>query len=402
MALPQDTLSIKKGSTIIVMTRDNELPILIIGAGIGGLVAALALQQAGFAVRVFERAYEIREVGAGLTLWPNAVKVLQRLGLDEMLRDLGLPETAMSGFYSAQGKLLASLSPAEIEDKLGAPTIVIHRAEFQAALREKVGPDALQLGARFVAFEQDENGITASFADRQRVRGRLLIGADGIHSSIRQQLFPQSIPRYAGYTAWRGVAAAVPQMIGEFWGRGLRFGIAPLSRERVYWFASRNASENATETSEGRREELLAMFKYWHPAITTLIEATPVEEILHNDIYDLKPLSHWSEGRVVLLGDAAHAMTPNMGQGACQALEDAFVLAQALWHTQSIAEALHVYQQKRLARANMVITRSRQIGIIGQWEHPFACWLRDRALMLTPRHLLIRQLASVASHTPGE
>lgn len=306
------------------MTRDKGLPILIIGAGIGGLATALALQQAGFSVRVFERASEVRDVGAGLTLWPNAVKVLQRLGLDEMLRDLGLPETAMSGFYSAQGKLLAPLSPAEIEDKLGAPTIVIHRAEFQAALREKVGSDALQLGARFVAFEQDENGVTVSFADGQQVRGHLLIGADGIHSSILQQLFPQSIQRYAGYTAWRGVAAAVPQMIGEFWGRGLRFGIVPLSRERVYWFASCNAPENATEAPEGRREELLAMFKGWHPAITTLIEETSVEEILRNDIYDLKPLSHWSEGRVVLLGDAAHAMTPNMGQGACQALEDAF------------------------------------------------------------------------------
>lgn len=382
-------------------TKNNGLPILIIGAGIGGLSTALALQQAGFAVRVFERAKQIREVGAGLTLWANAVRVLLDLGQADLVQRLALAETTLSGFYTAHGKPLVLFPPQATEKHLGEPTVVIHRAEFLAALRDQVQPDTICLDKQFVGFEQDEVGVTACFADGERIRGSVLIGADGIHSRVRQQLFPQhSQPYYVGYTAWRGVATGVhSSLMGELWGCGMRFGIVPLTQGRVYWFATRNTPENAAEHPQGRQKELLELFQGWHPSVIELIEATEASTILRNDIYDLQPLSSWSKGRVTLLGDAAHAMTPNMGQGACQALEDAWVLADTLRRTQPDAQALLTYQRKRLAHANMVATRSQQIGNVAQWEHPLACWFRDHLLMLTPPRLLIEQMKPVMAHT---
>jgi FAD-dependent urate hydroxylase len=378
-------------------TKNNDLPILIIGAGIGGLSTALALQQAGFAVRVFEQTKQIREVGAGLTLWANAVRVLLDLGQADLVQRLALPETTLSGFYTARGKPLLLFPPQTVEAQFGEPTVVIHRAEFQAALRDQVQPDTICLDKHFIGFEQDEAGVTACFADGERIRGSLLIGADGIHSRVRQQLFPQqSQPHYAGYTAWRGIATGVDSSImGELWGCGMRFGIVPLTQGRVYWFATRNAPENAVENPQGRQKELLELFQGWHPSVISLIEATEASTILRNDIYDLQPLASWSMRRVTLLGDAAHAMTPNMGQGACQALEDAQVLADTLRQSQPDAQALLSYQQKRLARASMIVTRSRQIGTVAQWENSLACWLRDHLLMLIPPRLLIEQLKPV-------
>ncbi len=382
-------------------TQEQDFPILIIGAGIGGLATALALQQAGFAVQIFERTKEIRESGSGLTLWANAVRVLQELGLADLVQQLARqPEPTRAGFYTMRGKQLVQLPPQAVEEQCGGPTIAIHRAELQAALRERLAPGTLVLDRQLIDFEQDTTGVTACFARSERVRGSLLIGADGIHSQVRHLLFPQSQLRYVGYTVWRGIATGVtPQLMGELWGRGKRFGIVPLSEERIYWYATCNTQENAAERPEGRQKELLDLFKGWHPVASTLINATEDSAILRNDIFDLQPLTHWSKGRVTLLGDAAHAMTPNMGQGACQALEDALILARTLRHAHSLENALDVYQQKRLARANMVVMSSHRIGSVAQWEHPLACWLRDCLLALTPPQMLLKQFKPVASYT---
>jgi len=381
--------------------QKQDFPILIIGAGIGGLAAALALQKAGFAVQIFERTKEIREVGAGLTLWPNAVRVLQELGLADLVHQLiQQPVPVRAGFYTMRGKQLVQLPPQVVEEQCGGPTIAIHRAKFQAALQERLAPDTLVLDRQLIDLEQDTAGVTARFAQGERVRGILLIGADGLHSQVRQMLFPQSHPRYAGYTAWRGIATSVtPPLVGEFWGRGKRFGIVPLTEKHVYWYATCNTPENAAESPERRQKELLELFKGWHPVVSTLINATEASTILRNDISELRPLTCWSKGRVTLLGDAAHAMTPNMGQGACQALEDALILARTLQHASSLENALDVYQQKRLARANMVVMMSHRMGSVAQWEHPLACWLRDSLLALTPPKMLLKQFKPVASYT---
>ena len=306
-------------------------PVIIIGAGIGGLATALAMKRAGISARVYERVESLEEVGAGLTLWANAVKALHKLGLAEVTTSaFNLADGAL---YSWQGARLSSIPARQLQRRFGAPNLAVPRADLQAALLAAVGPEMVELNSQCISFEQDQTGVTVELAGQRQVRGRALIGADGIHSVVRAHLFGSEKPRYAGYTAWRGVTTpppAIEMLVGEFWGRGARFGLVPLTGGRYYWFATRNAREGEQEHHEGRKQEVLKLFGNWYSSIPTIIAATPEDAILRNDIYDRPPLIHWTRGRVTLLGDAAHPMTPNLGQGACQALEDALVLAHSL------------------------------------------------------------------------
>ena len=378
----------------------NKKPVIIIGAGIGGLATAIALRQAGFEVEVFERVSEMKGVGAGLSLWPNAVKVLYKLGLEQVVQSYDISEMA-GGFYNRRGEVLATTSTTELKERFGVTSIALHRAELQAAMLEKADPEIVHLGQQLVRFEQHSGGVTAFFADGQQLEGSLLIGADGLHSVVRGQLFGFEKPRYAGYTAWRGVTTQPHQDLlpGELWGQGQRFGMVPLSQGRAYWFATKNGPEGGIDKAGERKPELLELFKDWHPAVRNVIEATPEEAILQNDIYDRKPSKSWSVGRITLLGDAAHPMTPNMGQGACQALEDAIVLADCLKNqTEDIPAALGRYQEQRLAHTSLVVTRSWRIGKIAQVANPVACWLRDTTLKLAPPSLQMKQLEPVVGH----
>lgn len=379
-----------------------ETEAIIVGAGIGGLATAIALQQRGIAVQVFDRVPEFQEVGAGLSLWPNAVKALKLLGLHEVLQKLQVPETN-GGIYSWQGRELFSVSTAELHRRFNAATIVVHRAELQAAMLAKLGKDLIHLNYKFTKFEQDSDGVTAFFENGEYVRGKVLIGADGIRSQVRQQLLGTIPLRYAGYSAWRGVTTKPDQpiLIGEFWGRGARFGITPLSQNRVYWFAAKDATENQPDKAIGRKAELLETYGNWQSSIPAVIAATPENAILHNDIYDFKPLNNWTRGMVTLLGDAAHAMTPNLGQGACQALEDAVVLAECLAAIGDKSQALQKYQQLRLKRTSNIVRQSRLIGAVAQWRNPVAAQIRDEGFHLLPKSIKIRQMASIIGYELG-
>lgn len=373
---------------------------IIIGAGIGGLATALALRQAGVDAVIYERTGEIREVGAGLSLWPNAIKALNKLGMGEAIRAMSIPQLG-GGIHTKRGELLVGQSGEALRQRYGMPVVVAHRAELQAALAQAVPADIVHLGVQLTGFEQDADGIMARFADGQTVRGDVLIGADGIKSAVRGQLFPTSTPRYAGYTAWRGVAAFAsdPEATywGESWGHGERFGLAPLSNGRAYWFATQNAPEGKIIPVGERKAYLQQLFRGWHDPIEQLIANTDEAAILHNDIYDIAPLKSWVQGRAALLGDSAHAMTPNLGQGACQAIEDAVVLGRALRGTTDVLGALRAYETGRLERANGILTQSQRIGMVGQWSNPAACWVRDR-LTKASAGLQTRQLDRVAGY----
>ena len=377
------------------------------GAGIGGLTAAIALRRAGFEVAVFERAAELREVGAGLLLAANAQKALGKLGLADAVARLGTPASAAE-IRSWRGEVLASIPAAELEKRVGAPSAAVHRADLQALLVREVGEGRLRLGAEVQGFEQDESGVRAFLSGGSEERADILLGADGLHSKTRAVLFGPEKPRYAGYTAWRAVAEPGEELLPwgrgfESWGRGARFGCAHIGKGRVYWFATQNASEGAKDgtpgTPDGPKARLLRLFGSWHQPIGELIEATDEHAILRTDIYDREPLGeHWGEGRVTLLGDAAHPMTPNLGQGACQAIVDAVVMALCLHEVGATAEALRRYERLRSERAAMVVRRSRRVGRIGQLENPLLCRLRDRALAMAPPKLQLRQLEEVIGY----
>ncbi|OJV94205.1 MAG: hypothetical protein BGO39_11985 [Chloroflexi bacterium 54-19] len=372
---------------------------IIAGGGIGGLAAGIALEQAGWQVSVFEQAAEFKAIGAGLTIWPNAVKALYTLGLREDLEKMGVSEFA-GGFFTEKGELLAKISYAGILERYGAPILAVHRADLLDALLNKLGKDRLRLGAKLLDFSQDEKGVTANFSNGETAQADVLIGADGIHSKVRKKLFGHKPLNYSGYTAWRGVAPTPkkPFEAGETWGKGRRFGLVPLNGEAVYWFATDNRPEGEPHDPAHRQEELLTLFDGWRFPVKELIATTPAANILRNDIFDLPPLDKWTVGRVTLLGDAAHAMTPNLGQGACQAIEDAVVLAGCLDQSAEVPLALEHYEELRRGRTTRITRQARQVGAVGQWRNPALVWLRKQlARLLLPR-LQDRQLAPILNY----
>jgi 2-polyprenyl-6-methoxyphenol hydroxylase-like FAD-dependent oxidoreductase len=376
---------------------------LIIGGGIGGLSAAIALRGVGIDTTVYERSRELREIGAGLSLWPNALAALDRLGLGDAVRRVGPPGQIAGALRNPAGKALQRVS----RDTQVTMT-VLHRAELQTLMLAMLPRDVVCLGAACTGFEQDAEGVTAHFAGQLPARGDVLIAADGIRSVIRGQLHGGQPPRYAGYIAWRGVTEfdLPPHDSGETWGRGTRFGMIPMNRGRVYWFAVANAPEltSAEERDPlpGRKERLLTRFRGWHAPIEALIASTEETAILVNDIADLPPLKSWGAGRVTLLGDAAHATTPNLGQGGCQAIEDAVSLAYHLTHAADVVPALAAYEAERIPRTTRISQLSRQLGAVAQWQNPLLCRVRDFVMGIAPASLQERQLASVVTYPePG-
>jgi 2-polyprenyl-6-methoxyphenol hydroxylase-like FAD-dependent oxidoreductase len=355
---------------------------VIIGGGIGGLSAAIALRRVGIETVVCEQADALREIGAGLSLWTNAVKALRKLGVGNAVLAAG---SILERFEARTwlGEILTETSFGDLGRKLGAPSVFIHRAELLRGLGLFIDQSLVRCGARCVAFEQHSLGVTASFADGQKAEGDFLIGADGLHSVIRRKLLGESKPRYAGYVCWRGLAQFVHQEFPagygfESWGPGRRFGMHHCGQGRVYWYATKNLPEGMPAAEAGHQAEVLASFEDWHTPILRVIRATDSAAILRNDIVDRIPVKHWGRGRVTLLGDAAHPSTPDLGQGACQAIEDAVMLASCLSTASDVPSALRSYEGQRLTWTADVTNQSWLIGKMCQWENPMACWLRNK------------------------
>jgi 2-polyprenyl-6-methoxyphenol hydroxylase-like FAD-dependent oxidoreductase len=271
--------------------------VVVAGGGIGGLTATIALRRAGFEVVVFERATELREVGAGLLLAANAQKALAKLGLAEAVARLGTPASA-GEIRSWRGHVLASIPAAELEKKIGTLSAAVHRADLQALLVREVEEGTLRLGTEVEAFEQDESGVRVLFADGGQESADILIGADGLRSRVRARLFGPKEPRYAGYTAWRAVVEPNEDLLSwgagfESWGRGARFGCVHVGRGRVYWFATANAPEGGKDgppgSPAGAKATLSHLFSGWHRPVVDLVEAAEEDTILRTDIYDREP-----------------------------------------------------------------------------------------------------------------
>lgn len=370
--------------------------IIIIGGGVGGLCAAIALRQIGIDAQVHERADLLGDVGAGLVVWSNAIRALRALGLaDEVIQAGAVLQRAE--ISTAPGKVLQRADLSLHKKMYGEPTVAIHRAALRRILLARLPANAIHLNQKCARTSQDPTGAVAHFEDGSSARADLLVGADGIRSAVRAGLFPDTRLRYSGYTAWRGVVQTKDEsalgITSETWGRGQRFGIVRMDAERVYWFATANTPAGNLVPQNQRKTALLKQFGNWHNPIPALLANTPPEAFLQNDIYDIPPMKKWSEGRIVLLGDAAHATTPNMGQGACMAMESALVLARCLADGSSHAQALASYQNLRQPRARWVTTQSWRIGQAGQIANPLVCAARDFVFSRLPARFTNAQMA---------
>jgi 2-polyprenyl-6-methoxyphenol hydroxylase-like FAD-dependent oxidoreductase len=380
---------------------------IIIGGGIGGVAAAVALERVGVECDIFEQAEEMREVGAGLSIWTNAWQALEILGAGRTLLTLG-SKAARLETRTSDGRVLGALPLAELEKRLGVPAfVVVPRRELLRELTRLVDKERTHCRARCVGVEERAGGVIARFADGRQAEAGLLVGADGLHSVVRSHLHGNVKPRYAGYTCWRGMAAceakALPLTTGfEAWGPGARFALHHCGPDRVFWYATHNAPEGSPDPPDGRKAEVRRLFRTWHQPIPEAIEATLETEILRNDIVDRKPLSRWGRDRMTLLGDAAHPTTPNLGQGACQALEDAVVLADCWRQCREVEPALRRYEQERQRRTAAITRASWRLGKICQWENPPACWLRNSLTQLMPARSNLRFMERFVCHElPG-
>jgi 2-polyprenyl-6-methoxyphenol hydroxylase-like FAD-dependent oxidoreductase len=362
--------------------------ILIIGAGIGGLATAIALQQAGFEAAIYENASALRGIGAGISLWSNATAVLEKLGL--------LDEAVSKSAVFNSVKILNERGELLLQTNIGnypTPAICIHRADLIDLLRHNCAHGTIHLDKNFERFEQTETSVTAFFEDGTSAAGDILIGADGIHSRVRAQIKGDAKPVYRGYTVWRSTvefdaAGLDVDSPSETFGAGKRVGLVPIGKNRFYWYATNNQPENSILQSIERKTQLLDFFHDWHAPIPQIIAATNAEDILQNDCYDRLPEHGWSTGRVCLIGDAAHPTTPNLGQGGCMALEDAIVLTKCLQNSPAASEAFREFEALRFARTKFIIERSLLLGRVGQWQNLLAVFLRDTLTRFTPEKSL--------------
>ncbi len=345
------------------------LRIAVIGGGIGGLTAALSLRQAGFDVDVYEQAPELTEIGGGINMGPNAVRVLQRLGLGPGLDREGIRPIGTHQRRWQDGSTLqkAPLNP-RCEELYGAPHMTIHRADLLAVIAAGFPPHRVHLGHRLVGFAEAGDGVAAWFDNGARITVDVLVGADGIHSSVRATLFGEAAPEFAGCVAYRGL---VP--VARIADLGLELGsqswLGP-GGHFVHYFVSRGRLLNFvgwTEHDTWNREDwtdratiarALAAFEGWHPQVRRIIEAADTCFIWA--LFDRDPLPRWSVGRTTLLGDSCHPMYPFMGQGAAQAIEDGAALAACLKAAGDgdPAAALRRYETLRLPR----VTRLQQMS----------------------------------------
>ena len=374
---------------------------LIAGAGISGLATGIALRQAGFDVEIFERSPALQEIGAGLMIWPNGSRALQALDVDVdalTVRKLSI--------CTSSGRRLQDYPLEAISQRFGFPPAFVHRADLQAALASRFGDEAVYLGADVKEFEQRGDGVQVALADGRNFTGDLLVGADGLRSAVRRKLLADGDPTYLGSTVWRGVVSgkgvAIEEGSGINWvGRGAEFLAFQLRGDQIYWAGVTKEPRGEKAGAEGHKADLLARFGEWAQPIPQLIAVTADAAILRNDMYDRRPVRRWSGGRVVLVGDAAHPMTPNAGQGACQALADAAVLGDSLRRAPDLAAGFAMYERRRMRRANRVVAMSRQGTRSVQFQSSILCGLRDGVGTLVARLLFLRMLDGVLSPEPS-
>lgn len=367
---------------------DRQQRIAIVGGGIGGLCLGACLRMQGFNnFVIYEQAEAFREVGAAISCWPNALRVIDKLGaMGSLMEVSGIMKRAY--IKDSTGKILQ-----QMEMDYEYPAICLHRADLLQTLLDLIPEQALKTAHKLTSIEQDKNSVSLCFSNGEKARADVAIAADGINSRIRQLMFDGKKPVFRGYNIWRGVVNLEHDFHhsgSETWGEGARVGLVPIKNGDIGWWATCNETVDTQEDEQIAREKLMQVFGKWHSPIPKVIEKT--ENIIKNGIFDRPPRKGWAKGRVILLGDAAHPTTPNLGQGACMAIEGSYLLAACLACYDRPQKAAQIYEHLHFKRTRKVIRESLFNGIVGQIQNPFMRSLRNNIVSALPEKMAAKSL----------
>lgn len=362
------------------------------GAGIAGLSSAIMLEKLGFETVVYEAGDCVRGIGAGMGFASNAMKALEYLGMSNEVLSIS---NHLQDFMICddKGHSILQADTERIKKIYHTDNYAIHRADLHKYLSGKISYDKIFLNKKLERFQQESDRVILFFEDGTQSVADFLIGADGVNSKIRQQLLPCSKPRFAGYWCWRGTVNHNFNRLNkstEVWGKNGRFGITPLTGQRIYWYACIN-TDLKDEIKDYNLNDLKKRFKNYFPLVNEVLNLTREENLISSPIVDITPITHYNFGNILLIGDAAHATTPNMGQGACMALEDAAVLQDEL-NKNDIKTAFANFEKRRLKRTHYIIKTSWLAGKIAQSENSLTIFFRNNLLRLLPDYISQHQL----------
>ena len=371
---------------------------LIVGAGIGGLSAAIALRQAGWRIRIFERAPSPRELGFGVALAPNAVAALAELGVADIVLARGHAPALIRGeMRRMDGTVFkrAAIAPREM---LGGPLMVALRPALHGALLDAVGPDVIALGAEATGFDATDGRATLHLAGGEKIEGDLLVGADGIHSAIRRVLHPsEPPPRFSGIVAVRGVVHGVSDSLADltavyYLDAGVESVLIRASDTGLYWFLAL-AQGLVPDGMQDPAAILAQMAPRFDDTFRTVTAAT--DDLRYDALVDRDPIPFWGRGAVTLLGDAAHPLLPQTGQGAAQAIVDAVALGKALAADVDVASALRQHEHVRRERTTALLKQGRRTARVMAMTNPVACYIREQVVRFAPVTPIVQLMARI-------
>lgn len=375
---------------------------IIIGAGIGGLTTAIALQKKGIKVKIFEQAEQLNEVGAGIWVAPNGLKVFEKLGIAHEIIEAGKTLEKIH-ITETNGKLISMVDGEKVKAKHGFSTVAIHRATLQKILTSYLPKESILLNKKCISYKQNEKYVAVVFSDGSSQKADFLINADGINSKIRNQIHPLQNLRYSGQTCWRFVSDfKLPNTeennMYEIWSnkKGLRVGYSKINDKQVYVYVTNHEKTGGIDNVREIKAKLLELCFEFPEIVSELIQSVESEKIIRNDLFDFKPIKNWTDGRIALIGDAAHATTPNLGQGACQAIEDAWVIAEELSSNNDVISCLKKFELKRIKKATYITNTSYQFAQITNTSGVLKTMIVT-ALRWTPNAVNQKQLDKIYS-----